>query len=194
MPLLPLEAFVYPPQLFERETEEEPRGAWWALHVKPRAEKALARDLLNLEHAFFLPLSKRTWRSRGRSQTSYGPLFPGYLFLQGDDGARLAALQTNRVVHALPVPDGPQLRADLARIFRLLEVGLPIAPEERLQPGMPVVLTAGPLAGLQGKVLRRDSQLRFVVEVDFIQRGASVQVEAWMLEPSASPAACPALA
>jgi transcriptional antiterminator RfaH len=190
MPLLPLEAFVYPPRLLALEAGEEPRGVWWALHVKPRAEKALARDLLKLEHAFFLPLSKRSWQCRGRSQTSFMPLFPGYLFLQGDEGARLAALQTNRVVHALPVPDGRKLRADLARIFRLMEVGLPIAPEERLQPGMPVVLTAGPLAGLQGKVLRRDSQLRFVVEVDFIQRGASVQVEGWMLEPSERTAAC----
>jgi len=184
MPLLPLEPFVYPPDLLTTPCQSlEATGNWWVLHTRPRAEKALARKLLALRRDFFLPLYRKQWRNRGRSLASYVPLFPGYVFLRGDEAARLAALKTNQVVRVLPVPVGEQLRTDLVRIYQLMECGAPVAPEDRLQAGMPVVLTAGPLAGLQGKVIRRDRHMRFVVEVDFIQRGASVEVEGWMLHP-----------
>jgi transcriptional antiterminator RfaH len=83
----------------------------------------------------------------------------------------------------LSVSEGERLRTDLKRIYQLMECGAPVAPEDRLQSGMTVVLTAGPLAGLHGKVIRRDKNMRFVIEVDFIQRGASVEIEGWMLQP-----------
>jgi transcriptional antiterminator RfaH len=157
--------------------------SWWVLHTRPRAEKALARKLLALRQDFFLPLYRKQWQSRGRPLTSHVPLFPSYVFLRGDEAARLSALRTNQVVRVLPVPAGNQLGAELASIYKLMACGAPVAPEDRLQPGMAAVLTAGPLAGLQGKIVRRDGSMRFVIEVDFIQRGASVAVEGWMLQP-----------
>lgn len=190
MPLLPLEPFVYPADLLTTPAQdrEEARN-WWVLHTRPRAEKGLARKLLALRQEFFLPLYQKKWRTRGRPLTSHVPLFPGYVFLRGDEGSRLAAIQTNQVVRVLPVPDGERLGAELTRIYRLMDCGAPVAPEDRLQPGMPAVLTAGPLAGLQGKIIRRDRHMRFVIEVDFIQRAASVEVEGWMLQPLGTPPA-----
>jgi transcriptional antiterminator RfaH len=182
MPLLPLEPFVYPADLLTAPGGRAP-DRWWVLHTRASAEKVLARNLMQLRHAFFLPLYKKQWRRCGRMLTSYVPLFPGYLFLRGEEAARLAALRTKRVVRALEVPDQDRLGADLAGLYRLMETGSPLAPEECLRPGMPVVLTAGPLTGLQGKVIRRNKRLQFVIEVDFIQRGTSVEVEGWMLQP-----------
>jgi transcriptional antiterminator RfaH len=190
MPILPLEPFVYPADLL---TTPEPRpqtpGAWWVLHTRPRAEKALARKLLALRHGFFLLLYPKKLRIRGRSLTSYVPLFAGYVFLQGDETARQKALRTNQIFRVLPVPEGRRLQADLAKIYQLMECGAPLAPEDRLLPGMAVELTSGPLAGLQGKIIRRNRHLRFVIEVDFIERGASVEVEGWMLQPLDAPPA-----
>ena len=182
MPLLPLEPFVYPADLLSSH-ERKGEGRWRVLHTRPRAEKVLARKLLRLQREFFLPLYKKQWRSQGRVQTSYIPLFPGYLFLRGDDAARLEALQTKQVVRTLEAPDQDRLAMDLSGLFRLMETGSSLAPEDRLLPGMPVELTGGPLAGLQGKIIRRIRQLRFVIGVDFIQRGASVEVEGWMIQP-----------
>ncbi len=184
MPLLPLEPFVHPVDLLTTPSQaSQALGSWWVLHTRPRAEKALARKLLALRQDFFLPLYQKRLRIRGRSLTSYVPLFPGYVFLRGDAAARLEALRTNQIIRVLLVPDGERLRVDLARIYQLMECGSPVVPEARLQAGMPVVLTGGPLTGLQGKIIRRDRQMRFVIEVDFIQRGASVEVEGWMLQP-----------
>lgn len=192
MPLLPLEPFVFPEDLFQAPARA-PEGAelWWVLHTRPRAEKSLVRRLLGRHHPFFLPLYQRRWRSRGRLLSAYLPLFPGYVFLMGDHQARLETLQTNLVVRCLTVEDQPRLHADLERVYRLMASGAPLTSEERLRPGTLVEITDGPLAGLQGKVVRQGKREKFTVEVDFLQRGASVELEGWMIKPLESGAAAP---
>ena len=184
MPLLPLEPFVFPDDLLTNpECNPDDQGRWWVLHSRPRAEKALARRLFSGNLSYFLPLYKRQWRNRGRFLCSHVPLFPGYVFLYGDSQARLQALTTNLLAGVLHVDDQPQLQADLVRVFRLMATGEPLGPEERLQPGTPVEIVSGPLAGLEGKVLRRGKNLRFSVEIEFLQRGVSVDIEGWMIQP-----------
>jgi hypothetical protein len=56
-----------------------------------------------------------------------------------------------------------------------------------------VEVTAGPLAGMEGKVLRQGNRLRFLIEVRLLQQGVSVEIESWMFLPlrSAPAAAFP---
>jgi transcriptional antiterminator RfaH len=70
---------------------------------------------------------------------------------------------------------------DLRQIHRLITAGLPITPENRLASGMMVEITSGPLTGLRGRILRSASGQRFVVQIDFIQRGASVELDDFTL-------------
>jgi transcriptional antiterminator RfaH len=184
MPLLPLEPSVFPANLFESTTEDpEQSSHWWVLHTRPRAEKSLARHLHARQQSFFLPLYHRRWERRGRQFDSHLPLFPGYVFLYGDSHARLAALETNLIAGCLRVVDQDRLFADLARVHRLIATGDPLCPEERMVPGTPVEITGGPLAGLKGKILRRGKQLVFFVEVELLQRGVSVELASWMIQP-----------
>jgi hypothetical protein len=37
---------------------------------------------------------------------------------------------------------------------------------------------------MAGKILRRGKQLRFVVEVQLLQQGVSVELESWMIQPA----------
>ena len=85
------------------------------------------------------------------------------------------------VAQVLPVPDPAELRTDLERVYRVMQGGMLLTPEERLQPGDEVEILSGSLAGLRGKVLRRGKELRFFVEVHLLQRGVSVEVESWMI-------------
>jgi transcriptional antiterminator RfaH len=188
MPLLSLEPFIHPERVLDHPADAAP-GRWWVLHTRPRAEKTLARRLLDRDVPFFLPLYQRQWRNRGRQFRSYLPLFPGYVFLHGDDRQRLAALETNLVAQVLPAEDQSRLRADLRRVHQLITTGAPVTPEDRLEPGDPVAIVKGPFAGLEGTVLRRGKQLRFVVEVHLLRRAVSVEVESWMVEPRAAKAA-----
>jgi transcription antitermination factor NusG len=189
MPLLPAEPYVYPETLLTPVGPglEDIDAHWWVLHTRPRAEKALARQLLSRSISFFLPVSQRSWLSRGRLLSSYLPLFPGYLFLYGDADARMAATETKLVANALPVVDQERLTADLAQVRSMMDADVLLTPEERLQPGSTVEIIAGPLTGLEGKVIKRGRQHHFVLEVRLLQQGVSVEIETWMfrtLKPS----------
>jgi len=186
MPILVLEPYVYPTNLLVDVTQFFPHEAlqWWVLHTRPRAEKALARALMVRETPFFLPLARKCRSRRGRLVASYLPLFPGYVFLFGTPEQRMQSLETNAVASTLLVQDQPKLHADLSRIHQLMAAGLPLTPEERLEPGSWVEITSGALCGMKGRITRRANRLRFVVEVDFLQRGASVEVDESMISPS----------
>src|SRR5262249_33768853 len=186
MPLLGLEPFIYPECLLDSACPSTGPEKWWALHTRPRAEKSLARRFLDHGVPFFLPVCHRQWRNRGRLFRSYLPLFPGYVFLHGDEETRLAALETNLVAHVLPSDDQPRLHIDLHRVYRLITTGAAITPEERLEPGDLVEIVKGPFAGLEGKLIRRGSQLRLFVEVQFLRRAVSAEVETWMIRPLAA--------
>jgi transcriptional antiterminator RfaH len=184
MPLLPLEPFVYPDDLLQDSGPTlDPSGCWWVAHTKPRAEKALARRLMTQGIRFFLPLYKRQWHNRNRLHCAHLPLFPGYAFFHGDFQTRLEILRTNLVVQTLTVTNQPELHRDLTRVYNLMASEAPLTPEQRLEPGAQVEIIAGPLFGLQGKVLRRGKRLRFLVEIQFLQQGVSVEVESWMIRP-----------
>lgn len=177
MPILPAEIVHYPDELFAAPSPRAGGEAWWVLHTRPRQEKSLARDLLAHQAPFYLPQVSRRASVRGRVLTSHVPLFPGYLFLLGNERQRISALSTKRVVHALRVLDQDRLWRELAQIHQLIESGAPVTPEERLGPGQTVEICSGPLAGLRGTVVRAAAGRRFVVQVDFIQRGASVELD-----------------
>jgi transcriptional antiterminator RfaH len=178
MPFLPPEPNTFPSDLFGEEIPEIRHGRqWWVLHTKPRQEKSLARQLLHSQVPFYLPLIERRSLIRGRVLHAQIPLFPGYLFLLGQRDERVTALATNRVVQALEVVDQGSLWGDLTQVHRLIDTGAPITPEERLEPGALVEITRGPLAGLKGRIIRAASGRRFVVQVNFIQRGASVLID-----------------
>lgn len=188
MPLLPLEPFIHTKEILSGPLPEvDGPQRWWLLHTRPRAEKALARRMLSQEICFFLPLYKRTWRSRNRFLTSYLPLFSGYLFLCGDGQARQRALETNLVANCLVVGDQARMWADLARVYALMASGSALSPEDRLVPGTRVEIVSGSLTGIQGKIAKRGTQLRFFVDVDFLQQGVSIEIESWMLRPLDTP-------
>lgn len=182
MPLLPMEPHVSPEDLLSNPAVLETDSAdWWVLHTRPRAEKSLARHCLARNLSFFLPLYQHQWRKRGRLFRAHMPLFPSYIFLRGDAETRQSVLESNQVVRAIPVHDTAQLRADLARVYRMMQAGMLLAPEDQLQPGAAVEIVAGPLAGLEGKIIQRGKQMRFYVEVRLLQRGVSVEIEGWMI-------------
>lgn len=184
MPLLPPEPASFPENLLTDPTLLTARpGRWWAVYTKARGEKALARHLRGRSVAHYLPLHRNTWRNKGRTFTSYLPLFPGYVFLHGDDQARVAALESNLISRVLDVPDQERLVNDLRRVDRMLAADVPVERADALVPGQAVEIIAGPFQGLGGTLVRHGNQLRLVVAVTFLQQAVSAEVEGWMVEP-----------
>jgi transcription antitermination factor NusG len=187
MPILPQEPNTFPEELFAADHPDLGERVWWVLHTRARQEKSLARHLFLKQVPFYLPLIAKRGLQRGRVLTSYMPLFPGYLFLLGGREERLVAFTSNRVVQSLEVADQEKLWHDLSQVSRLIQSGAPITPVDHLEPGVLVEIQHGALAGLQGRILRAASGRRFVVEVDFIHRGASVMLDDYNLQPINDP-------
>jgi|SRR5262245_9840148 len=189
MPLLPPEPSAYPDNLLTEPTLLADRpGRWWAVYTKAKGEKALARHLRGRAVAHYVPLHRHTWTNKGRKFTSHLPLFPGYVFMYGDDQARVAALESNLISRMLDVPDQKRLLNDLRRVDRMLSAEVPVDRADALVPGQPVEIIAGPFQGLQGTLVRHGNQLRLVVAVTFLQQAVSAEVEGWMVEPVGRPA------
>ena len=110
-------------------------------------------------------------------------LFPGYVFLCGNDADRLFALQTNRIANIIEVSDQAKLVDELSQIHQLLESGLAVSSRESLQKGTICRIRNGPLDGLQGRIERHKGKARFVVNVSILGQGAMVEIDADQLEP-----------
>jgi transcriptional antiterminator RfaH len=185
MPILAAEPSTFPAELFSDPVTSPVEGRRWRVaHTKPRQEKALARQMLAAQMGFYLPLIERRTPIRGRLVNSYLPLFGGYCFVLANERERVQALATQRVVRLIEVADQERLWADLRQIHQLIASGLPVTPEGQLVPGATVEIRTGALAGLKGVIVKAAKQRRFVVQVDFIQQGASVELADFMITRS----------
>lgn len=183
MPILPAEPDLFPQDLFSQESASDAGQNWWCLHTKPRREKEAARQLRQKEIAHYLPQVNRVSRTPGgRKIRSVIPLFPGYLFLRGDDWQRMEAIRSNHFVRALEVSDQDQLNQDLMQIHRLLSSKCDIVPEPTYPVGSRVRIITGPLSGMVGLIVRRSQGDRFTAIVQFLGQGASIDLGDWQVE------------
>lgn len=190
MPILAREPDCSPVDLFDRLGEQgslqsaDSEQKWWVARTQSRREKELMRRLEVTGVWFFGPMIARRNRSpSGRIRESFVPLFPGYVFLHGNEAARTTALMTNCTASILAVDDQPRLTRELLQVRQLLASNLPIAPEEKLERGQPVRVVTGPLRGQEGVVIERLGKRRLLVTVELLQRGASVDLDECDVQP-----------
>jgi transcription antitermination factor NusG len=181
VPVLEKQPMVWPECLFQSEADF--RGRWWVLHVRPRSEKVAARQLRHRGVPHFLPQYERRQRYQRRLVCSHLPLFPGYVFVVlGEEFELNEALHLRERVGLLEVHNQCEIQRELRDIERLLQSGEPVSREERLQPGARARIVRGPLAGICGQVVQNKRGLKFVLQVEFLQQGASLEVDSNLLE------------
>ena len=157
-------------------------GHWWIAHTKSRNEKALANSLVSKEISYFLPMNWNVRRQKGRTIRSLLPLFPGYLFFNGDENARLEVLRTNRVANILMVEDQERLVGELFQIEVALKSGAELKPHKYIDVGQTCRVKAGPLADIEGIVIQTHGHAKLVLKVDMLGQAASVEIETDMIE------------
>jgi transcriptional antiterminator RfaH len=157
-------------------------GLWWVAHTKSRNEKALAQDLTSRGVNYFLPMSWRVRRRRGRKIRSLLPLFSGYLFFCGDQDHRLDVLRTNRVASIIAVKNQQKLVSELLQIEHALRTGAALTPHKYVKAGQHCRIIAGPLVDLQGIVVKAKNTTRLVLQIDMLGQASSVEVDADVIE------------
>jgi len=157
-------------------------GSWWVAHTKSRNEKALARDLIQKDISYFLPMTWKVRRQKGRTLRSLLPLFGGYLFFCGQESQRIEVLRTNRVANLLVVKDQKKLIDELLQIEQALRTGVNLTPHKYIKKGQYCRVIGGPLADLHGIVVKTRGTARLLLQIDMLGQATSVEIDTDMIE------------
>src|SRR5437667_4395373 len=151
---------------------------WYALKTRSRHEKRVRDQLVQRDIDTFLPLceSWRQWKDRKKKIEL--PLFPGYCFARFPLVERLRVLNVLGVAHLVSIKGRPEpiLEDELNAIQQLVSTKLEYDPHPFLEEGMDVEVVRGPLAGVRGKLLRKDRVTRLVLAVTLVHQAAVVEI------------------
>lgn len=168
-----------------------PSCDWYALYTRNQHEKTVTQILTRKGFEILLPLynSVRSWKDRTKVISL--PLFSCYVFLKGGLERRWEVLNTPGVYELLSNEGRPIAipAAEIDAIRQVVNSGLPFEPHPFLKVGERVRIKRGPLAGLQGLLVRQRSIYRLVLSIDMLGRAAAVEVDSCLVERLASPLA-----
>jgi transcription antitermination factor NusG len=157
---------------------------WFAVYTAPRHEKLVARHFVLHNVESFLPLyrSLHRWKNGCKVEVEQ-PLFPGYIFVRIRREERVRVLGVPGVLSFVGPRGAPAVLPDTE--IESLRFGLQqckCEPHPYLAIGEKVRIKAGPLAGMEGVLVRKKNDLRIVLTVDLIMQSVAVEVEAVDLE------------
>ena len=165
----------------------------YALRVKARHEKSVARALDVQGYEPFLPLYERRDRSGPANfrpvRIRCLPLFPTYVFCRFDPQRFLPVLQTPGVLNVVsfartPIPLD---ESELVAVQRIVDSRFLVGPHESLLNGSYVQIRKGPLRGLTGVLERVKDRCCLVVGLSLLHRAVSVEVKPDWVVPSTPP-------
>jgi len=166
------------------DTNINSNPAWCAVHTRHQHERTVATILRNKGFDVFLPTyqSVRRWKDRNKRLTL--PLFPGYFFLRYEGNRRLQVLSTPGINGIVNAGDSPAVIPDheIAGIRRMVEDSQNVEPHPFYDKGELVRVVAGPLAGLEGLIVRMKDGLRLILSITILGRSAAAEVDAWSIE------------
>jgi transcription antitermination factor NusG len=154
------------------------RPHWYVLFVRSNQEKRVAGGLLErgVEHLLPCYSSIRYWKDR-RVRLDM-PLFPGYVFVRLTLTERLKALTVPNVVSLVGRKEDPAVISEEEITWIRSGVAHGQAqPHKYLKAGQRVMIMEGPLAGMQGILLRRSNGARIIIALGSISRAFGVEVD-----------------
>jgi transcription antitermination factor NusG len=160
---------------------------WHAVYTRPRHEMLVARQLDFRQIESYLPTmeSVHVWKNRQRVRIAE-PLFPSYLFVRVDRQEHSAVVQTPGVLSIVGNSRGSLVLEESTIDF--LRSGFcrgRLEPWNEIAVGDRVRIKYGLMASVQGILVRKKSNLRFVISIEMINQNAAVEVNANDIEPVA---------
>jgi transcription antitermination factor NusG len=158
---------------------------WYAVQTRSRHEKRVAEELRARAVEEFLPLhrTRRRWKNGVLADVEW-PLFPCYLFVRIPLSERARILQLPGVLGFAVNSAHPTVLADHdIEALKAMALICRAEPHPFLKAKDHVRIVAGPLAGMEGVLLRRANELRVVLSLDFIMRSVAVEVSELDIQP-----------
>jgi len=159
-------------------------SSWYAIYTRHQHEKMVAQILSSKGFETFLPLYGTTHNWKDRTKALSLPLFPCYVFLKGGLERRLQIVTTPGMYGIVSSGGQPAAIPDLEieAIRRVVESGVPVEAHPYLKCGNWVRIKCGPLAGIQGILVRKKNISRLVLSVEILGTAAAMEVAAFQVE------------
>lgn len=153
---------------------------WYAVRTTARWEALATAELSRRGIETYLPLChvKRRWSDRVKVVDQ--PLFSGYLFGRFKMAERIRVLDTPGVRQIVGIGNTPAPipQSEIDNLRTLVDANPLLVPWPYLAAGQRVRIDRGPLAGVEGYVVRAEqSALRIVVSVDLLQRSVAAEID-----------------
>jgi len=167
-----------------------PDRFWGYGYLRPRSEKTVAAKLAAGGMVHYLPLMPRVRLHHGTKVVSQVPMIAGYVFLCLDDEERSELKRVEEKFVQIELLRDPHsekvLIAELnaLRQCELLAREAPVLVNPGIQKGDRVLITSGPLKGLETDVLRREdgSDDVIIVNLTLLNTRVEYPVSAEMLK------------
>ena len=165
-------------------TGENLNHNWYAVCTRHQHEKTAAKILDYKEFEVFLPVYKARRRWQDRVKEISVPLFPGYLFVKAARQGCLPILTTPGVSSIVSCGGQPATIpfSEIEGIRRIVQSTLRVEPHPFLRCGDRVRVKYGPIAGVEGILLRKKNVARLVLSVEMLGKSAAVEVDATHVE------------
>ena len=170
--------------------DASPAPAWHALWTRSHCEQLVHDQLAVKRFNLFLPKIDQWSRRGGVRRLIRVPLFPGYVFLHGamDKASYVEVLKARGLVQILgerwdrlaTIPD-----VEIDAIQRIVGARVPTLPYPYLREGQRVRITQGPLADVEGILVRtKPNRGLLVVSVDLLRRSVAAHVDCTWVVPA----------
>jgi transcription antitermination factor NusG len=161
----------------------EPGTPWYVIRVKANSERKVAQGLTCRGVTVFLPLQKRLSKRRNIGLIEV-PLFTGYVFARFNYSDTLPVISCPGVVQILCRGNVPE-PVDQGEMFSLLTLSrtarsLSLLPS--FTTGQKVRITEGPLADVEGIVLRDNGRQRLILSVSLLRRSVVAEIDREWIE------------
>lgn len=157
---------------------------WYAVQTRSRHEKTASAQLRAMQIQNFLPLQTIVRRWENDTRQVQLPLFPGYVFVRLALKDRLDVLRVHGVARFVGFGGIPVAIADceIQQLQKAVGSGMKTRPYPYLSTGQRIRVSAGPLAGYEGVLLKRKGIHRLVLSIQTIQRSVIIDIDAREVE------------
>jgi|HubBroStandDraft_6_1064221.scaffolds.fasta_scaffold208132_2 transcription antitermination factor NusG len=157
---------------------------WHAVYTRHQHEKTVAENLSARGLEIFLPLYEAVRQWNDRQKRLMLPLFPCYVFFRGSQAHRMKVLSAPGVYSIVGFAGSPAVieKSQIDAIRLAVENHLPVEPHPFLRHGDHVRVRSGPLAGIEGILIRKRGLTRLVLSAELLQKSVSVEVDASCVE------------
>ena len=167
-------------QMQSLEAVQECSANWFAAYTNSHHEKRVASYFAEREIESFLPLysARRRWKN-GCTMTLDLPLFPNYVFVRIDPKKRVRILEVPGVLSLVGFGQTLTSLPDFEiEALRFAVEQRKIEPHHYLAIGERVRIKAGPMAGMEGVLVRKKDNFRVVLALEAILQCVAVEVDA----------------